>query len=204
MKCVEGIWLPDHEEHLLQYAQTHGWSYQDHKLQAALKYVENWTRVIDVGAHVGLWSKSLVEFFDHVEAFEPVEDHRECFEKNVSGANLYPYALSDKETRLAMKVEGGSSGDSYVHGAGNIEARTLDSFGFEDVGFIKIDCEGYELFVVRGAKETLLKNRPVLIVEQKPRKAKKYGLEDTAAVKYLETLGAKLREQISGDYILTW
>lgn len=204
MKCVEGIWLPDHEDHLLQFAKSHGWTYQDHKLQAALKYVNKWTRVIDVGGHVGLWSKSLVEFFDHVEAFEPVKEHRECFEKNVSGANIHPYALSDKEQRLCMKMEHGSSGDSYVQGDGDTEARTLDSFGFDDVGFIKIDCEGYELFVVKGAKETLLKNKPVMIVEQKPGKAEKYGLEDTAAVKYLETLGAKLREQISGDYILTF
>lgn len=204
MKCVAGIWLPDHEQHLLHYAVGPGWKYQDHKLAHALEYVKSWKRAIDIGAHVGLWAMNLVERFDHVESFEPVKEHRDCFEKNVIGANLYPYALAEKEKKLGIRIDQGSSGDAHVSGEGDIEAKTLDSFGFEDVGFIKIDCEGYELFVLQGARETLLRCKPALVVEQKPRKAKKYGLEDTAAVKYLQKMGAKLRLEIAGDYIMSW
>ena len=175
-------------------------------MKAALSMVTNWTRAVDIGAHVGLWAMNLVEVFDHVEAFEPVKLHRECFEKNVKGANLYPYALAEKEKKVAIRIAKGSSGDSHVDpdAEGNIEAKTLDSYGFEDVGFVKIDCEGFEYFVLQGAKETLLRYKPVLIIEQKPNKGRQFGLSDTEGVRYLESLGAKLVGEMAGDYILKW
>jgi len=47
-----------------------------------------------------------------------------------------------------------------------VPMRTLDSFDYTDIGFIKIDVEGYEYKVLLGAKETIKKYRPVLLVEQ--------------------------------------
>ena len=81
----------------------------------------------------------------------------------------------------------------------------LDDFNFQNVDFIKIDCEGYEYFVLRGAEKTLLQNKPCIIVEQKPETGmEKYGIGITDGVKYLESLGAKRRASIQGDYILSW
>jgi hypothetical protein len=47
-------------------------------------------------------------------------------------------------------------------------------------------------------------NKPVIIVEQKPNKGKKYGYADDQAVKYLQGLGMKIHQVISGDYIMRW
>jgi hypothetical protein len=41
----------------------------------------------------------------------------------------------------------------------------LDSLQLDDVSIIKMDVENYEYFVLKGAKETILKNRPVIIFE---------------------------------------
>ena len=47
----------------------------------------------------------------------------------------------------------------------NVSTRRLDSFNLEDVSFIKIDVEGYEEAVLNGAKDTIQKNRPSLLIE---------------------------------------
>jgi hypothetical protein len=46
-----------------------------------------------------------------------------------------------------------------------VEVRTLDSFRFPDVRFIKADVEGSEREVLDGAKETIARDRPVLLLE---------------------------------------
>jgi len=47
----------------------------------------------------------------------------------------------------------------------NVKLRTLDSYNFEDVDIIKIDVEGHEFDVVRGAEQTIIKYRPVVQLE---------------------------------------
>jgi FkbM family methyltransferase len=46
-----------------------------------------------------------------------------------------------------------------------VELRTLDSYGFEDVDIIKVDVEGHEFDVVQGAEQTILKYLPVVQLE---------------------------------------
>lgn len=46
-----------------------------------------------------------------------------------------------------------------------IDQRTLDSYGFEDVDIIKIDTEGYELLILEGASDTIARNRPIVQIE---------------------------------------
>jgi hypothetical protein len=46
--------------------------------------------------------------------------------------------------------------------------------------------------------------KPCVMVEQKPGRAEKFGLARTEAVTYLQSLGAVLRKEMSGDYLLTW
>lgn len=52
-----------------------------------------------------------------------------------------------------------------------VQTRTLDSFNLADVGFLKIDAEGHELAVLRGAHETITTSRPVVFVESEARHA---------------------------------
>lgn len=211
MKDVNGIWLPDHEEHLLVYADRgpHGkWEYQTFKLEAALPYLKQARTAIDVGAHCGLWSKELVRLFRHVHAFEPVEEHRACYVRNVRQDNytLHPCAVGNQEGTVAIYTTPSSSGMSWVDAGreGDIPLKRLDDFGIDDVDFIKLDCEGYELFALQGAEQMLRRHRPVVIVEQKRGHGGKFGLTDTAAVDYLLGLGATLHEEMLGDYILSW
>jgi len=90
-----------------------------------------------------------------------------------------------------------------VSGAGDVPMTTLDHFGFVDVDLIKIDVEGLEASVVKGAEKTLLRCRPVMVVEQKGEDAR-MGLKRDGALGYLQGLGMKAADCIGGDYFMVW
>ncbi|HEX7455692.1 MAG TPA: FkbM family methyltransferase [Gallionella sp.] len=213
MKQHQGIWLPDHEQHMIEWMNSSGeivdgrGTYQIKKLRAALLHVKQYRTAVDVGAHVGFWSMHLAPRFRELHAFEPVKAHRECFESNLTAPNvaLYACALGNKEGGVTLDVPKGSSGGTHISGAGDIPLKRLDDFELPDVDFIKIDCEGYELAVLQGAVETLQRCHPCIIVEQKQHiMAKNFGTSGTPAVDFLIALGAKQRAVLSGDHIVTW
>ena len=215
MKKVDGWWFPDREDHLPQWMASpkarmilNGRAaYQGKKQIAAISCCASERKrvALDVGGHVGLWSFNLAHAFQTVHAFEPVEQHRACFARNVEfpNVNLHACALGKEEGSVSIHTAPTSSGDSWVSGGGEIPMHTLDSFGFADVDFIKIDCEGYEENVLRGAEALLKEWKPVVCVEQKRDMANtRFGLAPLGAVKFLQTLGYGVEQEISGDYIM--
>lgn len=213
MKQVKGFWLPDKETHLVPFLENGpefagGPTYQLRKLLPALQYIKNFRHAVDIGSHCGLWARPLSAMFRHVSAFEPVEAHRECWRKNVTatGTVLWPNAIGERDCNVSLHTGESSSGDTYIAGTGEHLARmrTLDSFGLQDVDFIKLDCEGYEFFSIKGAEQTIKRDRPCVIVEQKPGKGAQFGIKDTSAVDLLKSWGAQLRFEISGDFCLSW
>jgi FkbM family methyltransferase len=212
---IGGVWLPDGETHLVEWMKKMNrvvdgrLTYQYHKLEAALAYVKAWRVAVDVGAHCGLWSMHLARRFDVLHAFEPVAKHRECFELNVRAGGraeirLHACALGAKDGSVRMETAPTSSGDTRIAGAGDIPLKRLDDHALGDVDFVKLDCEGYELFALQGGEEMLKRCRPCVIVEQKPGRGQRFGLAETGAVDYLQGLGAKLRKVLSGDYVMSW
>lgn len=207
MKELNGVWLPDHEEHLKAYAAKGPfgeWTYQKEKMAEAVKHCRKRDLAVDIGGHCGIVARELCKMFKAVHSFEPVKDHRDCYEKNQRSNNwtLHPLALGEKEGRAGYMTNQGSSGDTWLCEGNRVEVRALDSFGLEP-DFIKLDCEGYELYALKGAEQTLRKFKPVVIVEQKPGNASRhFGLGDTQAVSWLESIGYKLLREWHGDYIL--
>jgi len=183
-------------------------AYQGNKQLAALKRCTSFRLAVDVGAHVGLWSRNLMFAFDRVVAFEPVAEHRGCFQRNVTGigqvgqVELLPYALGAKPGMVSIETEVGSSGNSAVGGPGEIEMRTLDSFGLNDLDFLKIDTEGFEQNVLRGGEQTIKACKPVIVVEQKREMASRFGLPTLGAIELLRGWGYLIAEEISGDYVM--
>lgn len=213
MKQVSGWWMPDHEAHLgpwMAHAKNKlilngRQAYQGKKQLAALKHCKKHRVAVDVGGHVGLWSYNLAHEFAAVFAFEPVAAHRECFEKNLAGVgqhvHLHGIALGAEHGSVAMWSEPGSSGNTQVRGKGEIPMETLDSLDLINVDFMKLDCEGFEENVLRGGVATITRWKPVVIVEQKREMAARFGLPLLGAVDFLKTLGYKVAEEISGDFI---
>jgi len=218
MKIWEGLYLPEGETHLVDWMKAvkryvNGKpTYQYNKYAECLRILDKKRTAIDVGGNLGLWSRVMCLDFDSVQAFEPVSEYCEYFVKNAPMATLHNVALSDEEMIITMAcATNGSCGDTAPQvnkrkekALQEVGTVLLDSYCFVDVDFIKVDCEGYEYHVLQGAEQTIISNKPVIIVEQKPGKGKKYGYADDEAVKYLKYLGMKVHTVISGDYIMRW
>ena len=92
---------------------------------------------------------------------------------------------------------------SNTNDLNKVELKKLDDYELTDVDFIKIDVEGYENQVVLGAKETLLRNKPIIIVEQKGF-SDRFNETQFEAIDTLKSYGAKVIDQVVKDYILSW
>lgn len=182
-------------------------TYQYRKLERALALVpeDRRRRAVDIGAHVGLWSMQLVKHFEFVYAFEPNPVVADLWRWNVTAKNaaLREVALGKAQTTVGLKIYDGHSGHTQVSGGGDIPMATLDSFGFVDVDFIKIDVEGLEASVVKGAEDTIRRCRPVMVVEQKGEDAR-MGLKKDGALTWLQSIGMTPVDCIGGDYFLVW
>ncbi|MES2975042.1 MAG: FkbM family methyltransferase [Pseudomonadota bacterium] len=157
---------------------------------------------LDVGANIGFYGYALHRAGVQVECFEPVPGCASVIQAyGAPGINVHCMGLSDAqgEAQLFVPQRGGRLATAQAHlGSGGIslesgsatlavELRTMDSFGFDDVSFIKIDVEGHELRVLKGGRETILRNRPVLLVEIEQRHLQEGSIEDVFS--YVRSLG---------------
>jgi len=216
----QNIWLPDGEQHFPQWMEKNGelidgfGTYQIRKWRACLPWIKRWRLAVDVGAHVGLWTMQLAKHFKMVHAFEPMEQFRECWKRNVTadGVMIHPIALGARDGFVSMRYDPADSGGTHVKSAefagdaaGAVAMMRLDDLDLSEIDFVKIDCEGYEHLVTDGARESLLRWKPCVIVEQKAHKlGPNFGIQGQPAVAMLHGMGAALRQEIGGDYILSW
>jgi FkbM family methyltransferase len=135
---------------------------------------------IDVGANQGIFAYALSGLADRVIAFEPNPDYALFARWMLRGrAEVHALALSDRAGRATFTVPISAQGMD-LHFAGSlkpthgqfpnyrsyeVEVRRLDDFGFENVRFIKADVEGSEHEVLDGARATIMRDRPVILLE---------------------------------------
>lgn len=208
MKQVSGVFLPDGEVHMSDLLRDSGGLYQNPQLQRSLDFVASWNLAVDIGAHVGLWSKGLVQRFSRIVAFEPLPQLRACLERNVTSDRLQvvPMALGKEHGCVAFDYDEAHTEATHVAAGrrGLIPLGKLDDFNLEGVDFIKIDVEGFELSVLQGAEATLRANKPIIIVEEKMDGARHFDQQPYAAIRFLEGLGAVVLDRVVDDLILGW
>jgi FkbM family methyltransferase len=212
MKESHGFWFPDYDNHFPRLLEKslkkegilrYQWKARD----AAVALCEKRRVCLDIGANVGLWSCDLVESFERVVAFEPVQEFIECFRKNVKKSNYFVYAcaLGKEMSYINMNIVEGNTGHTHVdknsYGKGKIPLNTLDSFNFNDIDMIKIDVEGLEEEILQGAEATIRRNKPVLVIEQQKHEYKD-AMTDLPSVKILEAWGYEVKETFNKDWIL--
>ena len=138
---------------------------------------------IDVGANKGVYSWMLARCSREVHAFEP---NPKLFRilKRIASEKLHvsPMALSNCSGHAMLRVPGNAergysnqgSSLSPVKVSGDyreieVETRRLDDLEVGDVGFMKIDVEGFEQAVLEGAAGTMQRHRPNLLIEMEER-----------------------------------
>jgi FkbM family methyltransferase len=193
----------DHFERLINKRIKKGGppEYQDDVRDEAYKYVTDFNIAVDVGANVGLWAKPLSKKFNRVFAYEPLEQVYTCLERNVNQSKVYinKFALGSTNNKVNMVYDHINTGGSYVSevGTGSIDIKRMDDLNLPKFGLLKIDCERHELEVLKGAMDTILKYKPIIVCEQQ-------ADTDECAGLFLKSYGAREITNVRKDYIFGW
>ena len=170
--------LPDRQDHIQATIREQGKFYEGAMLDDAFGRLEPGGLAVDVGANIGNHSLFFAGVCGlRVIAIEPEIHCGEILERNV--------ALNDlvDQIELLQKAAGAEAGTGTVDvvdprnlgktqvrvsddGKGDVEILTLDSLKLaSEVALLKIDVEGMELDVLRGATQLLFAARPLIYVE---------------------------------------
>ncbi len=159
-------------------------------------------RAIDIGANEGMYSYALSQICNDVEVFEPqywcTENLISYSKESTCNITVYNVGLANFNGSLTLHVPT-SQGDysQLVRGVGslttglgsfrnlegeqitiNVPVGKLDDYEFQDVSFIKIDVEGYETKVIEGASSTIIREKPIILIEVEQRHLDGKSIED--------------------------
>ncbi|MEA1872112.1 MAG: FkbM family methyltransferase [Chloroflexota bacterium] len=171
-----------------------------------VKYLESIAKegmhVIDIGANIGITTVAISKRIGRrgkLYSFEPTPEYFNILKDNVSSNGLenvevYELAVTDKAGRVPFYQKGLSSGIVFEEGAKKFEVSTttIDRFLSEEkigrIDLINMDCEGSELLALRGAKQTLSKNKVKIFCEIHHDFLKQLGQSVEDIVQYLQGL----------------
>lgn len=162
-------------------------------LECWMNYIDGEKDSIDVGANFGYISYYMSKYSKTVHCIEPnpvLVEELNKLTTNILNLIIYPYALSDKNgiDILSVPYDNVLKRDNYGIGSLdatwfermknraspnrfgdikdiNVDTKTLDSFNFKNIGCIKIDVEGHERAVLDGAYDTIIRERPTMLIE---------------------------------------
>lgn len=202
MKKAGDFWIPDAEEAQVE-AIAKGGAQIDH-LEAALAYCTQFRVAIDGGANVGTWTVPLKAKFTAVYAFEPAADTFECLERNSPYSGNIRAALGDGRGSGRVNADEtwpNGTGSRYVTKGDEFPIVTIDGMELSELDFLKLDLEGMEPMAIKGAMNTLVRCKPVVLFEEKTRFAARYGYPPGEAARLLKALGYSLEKRIGPDLI---
>lgn len=176
MRSVNGrfgeIWFYGKDEYVGKSLYNYG-EFSGEECDIILSLADKNKLSLDIGANVG----AIAQMFEYHKyscvAFEPQPEIYKLLQKNFSGES-HNCALGSTNgiaqmprLRYGAKYNyGGMSLNTRTElGSYPVPVKTLDSFNFDNVGFIKLDVEGWEEEVLKGAVNTINKYRPVMYIE---------------------------------------
>lgn len=194
----------DEHSNQLIYHMVHNLYYEKAETELMLSSLCEGGVLIDIGANVGWYSIAAARHFAKisVHSFEPGPSTFELLKKNVeqNGAqkkvHLNRLALGEKigTVRFTSDLDTGN----HIAAASDaraveVECTTLDAYcakaGLVRVDFIKCDVEGAELLVLRGAKDTLTRFRPKLLLEVVDSWCRRFGYTPADLFDFMQNRG---------------
>lgn len=214
---VGGMWCPAGDPYFVpRLLSETGALFDGPAMNAAFRHVTDTRRAVDVGAHIGLWTRQLAGRFGEVVAFEPDELNFEALQGNLRGVGntrLMPMALAKYPGRFSLCRDGAkNSGQGHLTPLQTawrwVVGITLDTMDFDHLGLLKLDVEGLECDVLHGGEQTIRRCKPVVVIEENPLAAR-YQRKAGDARAMLESWGMYEAERVefaadSFDVILAW
>lgn len=159
-------------------------------LDLLLKHYHPDTNMIDIGCNYGCHTIGVANEIKRqngtgkVYAFDIQPKILRLFQENVNENGLssfvvsYPFGLSNKNETKTFNLPKNYNVDSNPGALSllrkkesndyeniNVELKRLDDLYLSNISVIKIDVEGFELEALEGARQTILSNRPTILIE---------------------------------------
>ena len=193
-------------EHIQQQLFWYG-SYEKELEDLLKKMLRSNDVFIDIGANIGYFSLLVANNSPTVKviSFEPVADLFQKMNDNITLNNIKNIMTvnaavgevnEEKELFVSASDNLGMSSfkqpENYSGKKEKVEVVTIDDWfktsGLSKIDIIKLDIEGSELAGLKGMKEVLLKQKPVLIVEINPETLSMFNLKPSDIYDYLKQL----------------
>lgn len=231
IKKVKNTWLPAYDTHFEGVMDVEG-NYQKTQFDAALKYVKERKLFIDVGAHVGTWTRmALRAGFESFQCFEPCEDNFSCLNLNLiefleetsticsnvrrctinqfEKGYIHQLGLGDDlaESHISTDKKSNSGAKSISSEGGElISVDTMDTFFLLYVKKLLGEVSLIKIDV-QGSEHLVVKGGEKIIKAYKPIiiiEQMMNGKWDLRAVEILKSYGMKVLEIIGKEYIMGW
>lgn len=168
------------------------------------RYLKPGDSFIDIGANIGLYTllaSSLVGKNGHIDSFEPVPKTVKRLKENISinkltQVQIHPIALGEKDSTLQFTQEHDATNhvlnfnrDNNVNSI-EVSSKRLDRvISDRNYAMAKIDVEGWELPLLKGAENLLSSNNPPVLMLEINGSFTKYGYKASDIINYLNSLG---------------
>jgi FkbM family methyltransferase len=217
-----GRMLLETNDHLAQQMRCEE-SFEPAVRNEVVRIASHGVNVIDIGANIGYFTvmaSKLIGAEKRVFAFEPQARIVERLRRNVAlnppcNVEIFPIALSDRAGTVTFNLPPiGKESYGSIHANGRFEVMTqvevetqrlddvMSKLGNPQIGLIKMDAEGAELPILRGAEKLLSSPaRPALIFEANEENCKPFGYCVFDLLQYVHSLGYRLRQLDGEDWI---
>lgn len=190
----------------------------DFNRDSLLKHASKGDVIVDIGANIGDTTLRLAQVLNNngfVYAFEPSPHVFKRLQTNVglngfTNISLYNMAVGDEEGELSfVSTKQQHTGGAYVSKVAktdtSVKVITLDDFveqnNITQINLIKIDTEGFEDFVVRGAEKTLRKFKPKIFMEVSDILLQRAGTSAKQLVALMQALNYRCFHSETGEEI---
>jgi FkbM family methyltransferase len=134
-----------------------------------LSFCSNRRTCVQAGGNGGLWVDELAKEFQSVITFEPDSINFRCLVHNVARDNVVFMRAALGSVAKTVGVDrwcGERNVGAHRIGEGGIVPTIrLDDMNLQDVDLLQLDIEGFELFALNGAEQTIARCKPVISVE---------------------------------------
>jgi FkbM family methyltransferase len=184
---LKNLWWPQYDWGMWRYMHKH--RIAPEFFDELMTHVTGTGVMIQAGGNCGQYVRQFSQRFGTVYTFEPDSINFLCLTLNCGDNVIKTQACVGNERKFVNIDRGRDSGAIHVSGLGNIPTVIIDEMDLPACDLIQLDIEGYELFALQGAKRTIKKYHPVIMVEWYDAWAERYSTNKTMLDDFFSKLG---------------
>lgn len=157
------LWWPRYDQACWSY--MHQYRTSPEFFQEVMSHVNSTGVMVQAGGNCGQYVREFARWFGTVYTFEPDPLNFLCLTLNCGNNVIKTQACIGNDKKFVNLNHSNDAGAIHVEGQGNVPTVIIDELDLPSCGLIQLDVEGYEYFALLGARRTIEKYHPVIMIE---------------------------------------